>query len=215
MRTMTGTSGTAVPPPRAGHRAVRQAGRSTRAAILATASRLFRQRGPADVSLSEIARGAGVFPSQISYYFGSKDQLFVETACYDVLRAAREVERAGAGAQTPAAYVRAIVTEAIAQPGLLTFAEAMLLAGRRPELAPIIARTFETLHREGARAVADTLERTGWGLHTTPDVEARGFWTTVIGVVMQRAATGDAFQPHTAEAAVAMVLNLHPDVEGR
>jgi AcrR family transcriptional regulator len=193
--------------PRSAHRATRQAGRSTRAAIRTAASGLFRERGLAGVSVGDIARAADVFPSQIAYYFGTKDRLFVETACYDVLRAAREVERAGARARTPAEYVRAIVTEALAQPALLTFAEAMLLAGRHRDLSEPITETFDTLHREGARAARETLARHDWTLRTTPDIEARAYWATVIGVVAQRAATGDAFQTHTTEAAVALVLN--------
>jgi AcrR family transcriptional regulator len=193
--------------PRSAQRATREAGRSTRAAILAAASSLFGERGLAGVSLGDIASAADVFPSQIAYYFGTKDRLFVETACHDVLRAAREVERAGSVASTPADYVRAIVTEALAQPSLLTFAEAMLLAGRHPELSEPITQAFATLHREGARAARETVARHNWTLRTTPDIEARAYWATVIGVVMQRAATGAAFQTHTTEAAVALVLN--------
>src|SRR6266566_4590550 len=109
---------------------------------LAAASDLFRERGLAGASVGDIARAADVFPSQIAYYFGTKDRLFVESACHDVLRAAREVERAGAAARTPADYVRAIVSEALAQPSLLTFAEAMLLAGRHPELSEPITQAF-------------------------------------------------------------------------
>jgi AcrR family transcriptional regulator len=193
--------------PRSAQRATRQAGRSTRAAILSAASGLFRERGLAGASISDIARAADVFPSQIAYYFGTKDRLFVESACHDVRYAAREVERAGATARTPTEYVRAIVTEALAQPSLLTFAEAMLLAGRHPELSEPITRTFDVLHREGERAARDTLSRHDWTLRTTPEIEARAFWATVIGVVMQRAATGEAFQTNTTEAAVALVLN--------
>jgi AcrR family transcriptional regulator len=193
--------------PRSAHRATRQAGRSTRAAIRSAASGLFRERGLAGTSVGDIARAADVFPSQIAYYFGTKDRLFVESACHDVLRAAREVERAGARAHTPAGYVRAIVTTALAEPSLLTFAEAMLLAGRHPELSEPITETFEILHREGERATRETLARRNWTLRTTPEIEARAYWATVIGVVVQRAATGAAFQTHTTEAAVALVLN--------
>jgi AcrR family transcriptional regulator len=193
--------------PRSAQRATRQAGRATRAAILSAASGLFRERGLAGPSVGDIARAADVFPSQIAYYFGTKDRLFVESACHDVLRAAREVERAGAQAHTPAEYVRAIVTTALAEPSLLTFAEAMLLAGRHPELSEPIIEAFEILHREGERAARETLARHNWTLRTTPEIEARAFWATVIGVAAQRAATGAAFQTHTTEAAVALVLN--------
>jgi AcrR family transcriptional regulator len=193
--------------PRAAQRATRQAGRSTRTAIRSAASALFREHGLTGTSIGDIARAADVFPSQIAYYFGTKDRLFVESACHDILRAARQVERAGATAHTPAEYVRAIITTALAEPSLLTFAEAMLLAGRHPELSEPITETFTTLHREGERAARETLTRHNWTLRTTPEIEARAYWATVIGVVLQRAATGTAFQTHTTEAAVALVLN--------
>ena len=190
-------------------RATRDVGRQTRAALLSAASALFGERGLAGVSVSEIAAAADVFPSQVTYYFGSKEALFVEAACRDVLRSAATVEDTARTAATPEEYARAIVTTALAAPPLLTFVEAMLLARRRPDLAPLIARTFDRLHREGERAVAETLARRGWRLRTTPAAEARAFWATVIGVALERAATGDAFAPQTAEAAVLLVLNLH------
>jgi AcrR family transcriptional regulator len=198
-------------PPRHAVRATRLAGRERRSQLLDAASELFAERGLGDVSVAEIAEAADAFPSQVTYYFGSKEALFVEAACRGVLRAASEVERAGARARTPKTYVRAIVTTALGAPALPGFIEAMLLARRRPELAPLVQRTLERLHAEGARAVQQTLDRRGWALVTTPDVEARAFWATVLGVVLERAALGEAFDRATAEAAVLLVLNLHPD----
>jgi AcrR family transcriptional regulator len=198
-------------PPRHTARATREAGRQRRSQLLDAASALFATAGLADVSLTEIADRANAFPSQITYYFGSKEALFVEAACRDVLRAATEVERAGARARTQLTYVRAIVDTATHSPALLRFIEAMLLASRRPELAGPVERTLERLHTEGARAVEENLARRGWALVTTPAVEARAFWATVLGVVLQRSALGPAFDPATAEAAILLVLNLHPD----
>jgi len=200
--------------PRHAARATREAGRQRRSQLLDAAGELFTTRGLADVSLTEIADCANAFPSQITYYFGSKEALFVEAACRDVLRAGTEVERAGARARTRQTYVRAIVESATHSPALLRFIEAMLLASRRPELAPLVERTLERLHDEGARAVEETLARRGWALVTTPAVEARAFWATVLGVVLQRSALGPAFDPATAEAAILLVLNLHPDQHG-
>src|SRR3954471_16984857 len=198
-------------PPRHTARATRQAGRQRRSQLLDAASALFATAGLADVSLTEIADMADAFPSQITYYFGSKEALFVESACRDVLRAANGIERAGARARTRRGYVRALVDTATHSPALLRFIEAMLLASRRPELAPLVERTLERLHSEGARAVQENLDRRGWALVTTPEVEARAYWATVLGVVLQRSALGRAFDPATAEAAILLVLNLHPD----
>src|SRR5204863_4305852 len=94
--------------PRHAARATRTAGRQRRSQLLDAASELFAERGLGDVSLAEIADRADTFPSQVTYYFGSKEALFVEAACREVLRAAEEVERAGARARTPGSYVRAI-----------------------------------------------------------------------------------------------------------
>src|SRR4051795_6671314 len=107
-------------------RATRAAGQQTRRALLNAAAPLFIAHGLAGVSQADIAQAAGTFPSQVTYYFGSKEALFVEAACRGVLHAATEVERAGRRTRTPRTYVRAIVDTALASPALLTFVEAAL-----------------------------------------------------------------------------------------
>src|SRR3954449_5392430 len=112
-------------------RATRAAGQQTRRALLDAAGPLFREHGLAGVSQADIARAAGTFPSQVTYYFGSKEALFVEVACRGVLHAANDVERAGARTRTPRTYVRAVVRTALASPALLNFVEPALLVRRR------------------------------------------------------------------------------------
>ena len=194
--------------PRHAVRATRDAGRERRSRLLDAAAELFANRGLGDVSLAEIAGRADAFPSQITYYFGSKEALFVEAACRGLLRAGADVERAGARARTPRTYVRAIVTTALNSPALLGFIEALVLARRRPELAPLVERTMERLHVGGARALQEMLDRRGWSITTTPEAEARVFWATILGVVLERAALGEAFDSAVSEAAVLLVLNL-------
>ena len=200
-------------PPTARRRntATRPAGRERRTQLLDAAVELFCARGLAGVSLNEIAAAADAFPSQITYYFGSKEALFVEAACRDLLHAGAEVEAAGRRARTRAGYARAIVDSATRSPALGSFIEAMLLVTRRPDLAPLVERTLERLYAEAARAVRENLARHGWADVTTPEVTARAFWATVLGVVIQRRALGAAFDPATAEAAVLLVLNLYPE----
>jgi AcrR family transcriptional regulator len=192
-------------------RATRAAGRQTRRALLDAAGRLFTERGMAGVSAAEIAREAGAFPSQVTYYFGSKEALFVEAACRGVLHAAAEVERAGARTRSPRAYVRAVVQTAMASPDVLTFVEAALLVGRRPDLAPLVRDAFARLHAEGERAVAESLVARGWQIRAEPATEARGFWASIFGVAIERAANGEAFDDATAEATVDLVLNLYTE----
>jgi AcrR family transcriptional regulator len=184
-------------------------GIETKRAILSAASELFRERGLAGVSKPEIAAVAGVFPSQLGYYFGTKEALFVEAACRDVLHLASDVEQAAATTRTPRTYVRALVQTALASPALLFFAEAVLLVRAHPQLAGRVTDAFERLHREGERAVVDNLVARGWELRATAEAEARGFWAAVLGVALERAAFGAAFVPATAEATVQLVLNLY------
>jgi AcrR family transcriptional regulator len=46
--------------------------------ILATAVELVREKGLWNVRISDVARRAGISPSSVVYYFGTKDELFVQ-----------------------------------------------------------------------------------------------------------------------------------------
>src|ERR1700757_4628143 len=76
-------------------RATRSAGRKMRSLLLDAASRLFKEQGLSGTSISDIAAAADAFPSQITYYFRTKEALFVEAACRDMLYVARAAEQAG------------------------------------------------------------------------------------------------------------------------
>src|SRR5215207_1569100 len=95
--------------PRHRVRATRTAGRQMRSRLLDAASGLFKERGLAGVSIADIAGSADAFPSQITYYFRTKEALFVEAACRDVLYAGRAAEEAAAVAQTTRQYTKALV----------------------------------------------------------------------------------------------------------
>lgn len=207
--------GSAPPPGDLSNRAVYSPGRETRRGILDAASRLFRERGLAGVSKSDIAAEAGVFPSQLGYYFGTKEALFVEAACRDMLHLASDIERAAARTRTPRTYVRALVHTAMASPAPLFFAEAVLLVRGRPELSAHVTDAFDRLHREGERAVVENLVKRGWRLRASAEAEARGFWAAVLGVSLEQAAFGEHYVPATAEATVQLVLNLYQTEEER
>ncbi|MCM0677511.1 TetR/AcrR family transcriptional regulator [Micromonospora phytophila] len=70
-RTATGTS-----TPR-GRRAARSAGDDRELAILASAERLLRQRAFADISIDDLARGAGISRPTFYFYFPSKDAVLL------------------------------------------------------------------------------------------------------------------------------------------
>lgn len=178
--------------PRHAIRATRTAGRKTRSLLLDAASRLFRDRGLYDCSIADIASAADVFPSQITYYFRTKEALFVEAACRDVLHLAKVAEEAAAHASSPKQYMRSLAGAVTAVDAVAFFAEALTLARRRPNLAPLIERTLDRLHSEGSRAHAASAEARGWQLLHSPAESARRFWAAAIGVVIEGSAIGSS-----------------------
>src|ERR1700760_1515923 len=86
--------------PKHAARATRTAGRRMRSLLLDGASRLFKERGLAGTSISDIAAAADAFPSQITYYFRTKEALFVEAACREALYVAPAADK-HAGRQLP------------------------------------------------------------------------------------------------------------------
>jgi AcrR family transcriptional regulator len=198
--------------PRHQARATRAGGVRTRTALLDAASALFVERGLGAVSVADIAAAADAFPSQVTYYFGSKEALFVEAASREVLHLAARVEAAGSAPLADRAeYARVMAREALASAALLAFAEALLLARKREDLEPLVARTLARLHAEGARAVAARCAASGWTLNAPPAALASAFWATCLGLVLEREGTGGTLDMETAEAAVLAAISMaHP-----
>ena len=117
-------------------RATRSAGRKMRSVLLDAASRLFKERGLSGASISDIATAADAFPSQITYYFRTKEALFVEAACRDMLYLARATEQAALKTYTPREYTHALAETVTATDSVAFFAEALTMTRRRLCLPP-------------------------------------------------------------------------------
>jgi AcrR family transcriptional regulator len=180
-------------------RATRSAGRRMRSLLLDGASRLFKERGLAGTSISDIAAAANAFPSQITYYFRTKEALFVEAACRDVLYVARAAEQAALRAQTPGDYTRALVETVTATDSVAFFAEALTLTRRRQDLAPLVERTIERLHGEGTRAYTGQMQSHGWRSLRDPEASSRRFWALALGVMVEGHAMGRSPEELAAE----------------
>src|SRR3954453_7558685 len=176
--------------PKHAPRATRSAGRKMRSLLLDAASPLFRERGLSGTSISDIAAAADAFPSQITYYFRTKEALFVEAACRDMLYLARATEQAALQAHTPRDYTHALAETVTASDSVVFFAEALTLTRRRQDLAPLVERTIERLHSEGARAYASQVARQGWRSLRAPDESSRRFWAVAIGIILEGYAMG-------------------------
>src|SRR3954467_1875446 len=176
--------------PKHAARATRSAGRKMRSLLLDAASPLFRERELSGTAITEIATAANAFPSQITYYFRTKEALFVECACRDLLYLARATEQAALPARSPREYTHALAETVTATDSIAFFAEALTLTRRRQDLAPLVERTIERLHSEGARAYASQVVRHGWRSLRAPDESSRRFWAVAIGVVLEGYAMG-------------------------
>jgi AcrR family transcriptional regulator len=161
-----------------------------RSRLLNVATALFKTHGLNGTSITAVAGAADAFPSQVTYYFRTKEALFVEAACRDMLHIAKRVEKAAARARTPKAYASACVDSVVGADGLILFVEALILARQRPDLVPEIARTIERLHVEGVRAYASEMARHGWRTRDAPEVTFRRYWTLALGIALEGYATG-------------------------
>ncbi|MBR0686992.1 TetR family transcriptional regulator [Bradyrhizobium manausense] len=185
--------------PKHAARATRSAGRKMRSLLLDAASPLFRERGLSGTAITDIAAAADAFPSQITYYFRTKEALFVECACRDLLYLARATEQAALKARTPREYTHALAETVTASDSIAFFAEALTLTRRRQDLAPLVERTIERLHGEGARAYAGQVARHGWRSLRAPDESSRRFWAVAIGVMLEGYAMGRSPEALCAE----------------
>jgi AcrR family transcriptional regulator len=195
--------------PRHSVRATRTAGRQMRSRLLDAASRLFREKGLAGVSIADIAGAADAFPSQITYYFRTKEALFVEAACRDVLYVGRAAEQHAGKQLSPSGYTRALVESVMGTDAVGFFVEAMTLTRRRQDLAPLIERTVERLHAEGLRAYAAEMAARGWQSRLDPETSARRFWAIAIGVTLE----GQAMGRSPEELAAEMLRLLGPQAD--
>jgi AcrR family transcriptional regulator len=169
-----------------------------RSRLLDAAAARFKASGFAGASVAEIAADAGAFPSQVTYYFGSKEALFVEAACREMLYLARHAEAASVAHDVGDAYVETMVRSVVGAPGLNFFVEALALAHRRLDLQPLVRRTFERLDAESGRAWAEHRARRGWPPDHNPRPGHR-FWVIAIGMGARGGATGEPSEKLVAE----------------
>lgn len=178
---------------------MRPRGRRTRGRLVDAAVDLFATRPRESVSVAEIATAAGAHPNQVTYYFGSKDALYVEAVWRDFLHQSEAVARAGAAARTPASYRRRVTAAAVELAGLPAAAEALLLVRTRPELAVVTGYALDVLFRQSGDALTAVLGRRGWSTARPVHDEVRQFWCAVLGAALLRAGgAGPAVDPARA-----------------
>ena len=161
-----------------------------RGRLVAAAREVMYANGVNGTSLADIAAAAGVPLGNVYYYFRTKEALFVEAACRDVLYVGRAAEQNAGRRLSPQDYTRSLVESVMNSDALGFFVEAMTLTRRRRDLAPLIERTVERLHAEGLRAYAAEMIARGWRSRLDPATSARRFWAIAVGVTLEGHAMG-------------------------
>jgi AcrR family transcriptional regulator len=138
-----------------GRRARRPSGDDRERALLATAERLLEERPLADISVDDLARGAGISRSTFYFYFASKEAVVLALLDRVVAeaRAARAAALTGAtGAR--AAWRAALVTvrDTFRDHRALTAAATELLAAS-PEVQSVWSGVMEDFVAETATAI--------------------------------------------------------------
>lgn len=181
-------------------------GRTTRYRIIEQTARLCAQLPGTEPSVAQIAAASGVFPNQVTYYFGSKDSLLVHAAFLSLLHDAEAVGSVGLRAADAASFRTEIAQAVLAMPSLPWVARALAAAVSRPALAPVVDKHLDLLFRQSARHLRRLLRERGWSLERTPEIEARTFWSAALGaVLLARAGSAGA----AADLDLAGTLTVH------
>ena len=185
-------------------------GTATRDVLIEAAIPHFLRHGFEGVSVSQLAKAAKAFPNHVTYHFGGKEGLFVEAASQAMLRAAKQAEKSSLNSASVEEHTRLLISNLLGPSSgtVMLFAEAMLLARRKPHLSTRIKATLHQLNDAGEAAMVLTLMRTGWRTRVAPSVITRSFWASIFGLALQKAAMGKAFEQESAEAVARLMINL-------
>ena len=178
------------PKPRSGAEPALERGRSTRRRIVEHTARLCSEQKGAELSVAQIAAAAGVFPNQVTYYFGSKDSLLVHAAFLGLLHDAERIESVGFTASDAAAFRQGVARTVLDLPSLPAVTRALAAGISRPELAPVVDRHLRLLFRQSEQYLRRLVRERGWSLERPPAVEAGTFWCAALGGVLLSRAGG-------------------------
>jgi AcrR family transcriptional regulator len=159
-------------------------GRLTRYRIIEETARLCVERRGAELSVAEIASAAGVFPNQITYYFGSKDSLLVHAAFLGLLHDAKRIEQVGESAPDAYHFRTDVAHAVLSLPSLPPVTRALAAGISRPELASVVNTHLKLLFRQSERYLRRLTAARGWELQRSISSEVRTFWSAALGAML-------------------------------
>ncbi len=182
-------------------------GSATRARIIAATAGLLAAGGSTDVTVSGIARAAGVYPNQITHHFGSKDRLVLDAAFTLFLRDTSRMQVAGRRVGSPEAFRSLLARTTLTMPSL-PLVVAALGAGGLERSTHLLGLLF----RQSERYLERIADDRDWVLGPVQR-DVRTFWSAAFGAALLRAA-GGAGAPEDVDLAATLSISTRP-VGGR
>ena len=158
-------------------------GAATRARILAATAGLL-SAGARSVTVSEVARAAGVYPNQITHHYGSKDRLVLDAAFALFLRDTTRLQAAGRRARSPESFRRVLARTALAMPSTPLVVRALGAAGDDPAQRERVRLLLAVLFRQSERYLERVVDDQGWTSPSGVARDARTFWSAVFGATL-------------------------------
>lgn len=165
-------------------------GAATRARILAATAGLLSasDRGEStqhrSVTVSEIARAAGVYPNQITHHFGSKDRLVLDAAFALFLRDTTRLQAAGRRTTSAEAFRQVLARTALAMPSTPLVVRALASAGDDTDQRDRVRLLLAVLFRQSERYLERVVTEHGWTSRSGVGRDARTFWSAVFGATL-------------------------------
>lgn len=163
---------------------VRGSKTAARTRIRDAAMELFAEKHFANVTVSEIARAAGVFPNQITYHYGSKDALYIDAAFALLLRDTERLQSAGRRSQTPESLRRVLAKVALNMPSIPVVVGALAITQSNPSVQSTLRGGLNVLFRQSERYLEDILDTHGWTSSQGLPKGVKTFWSAVFGAVL-------------------------------
>lgn len=173
-----------------------QRGAATRARILAATAGLLSAHptsaehpgdGPRthrQVTVSEIARAAGVYPNQITHHYGSKDRLVLDAAFTLFLRDTTRLQAAGRRATSAGAFRQVLARTALAMPSTALVVRALGSTGDDGAQRERVRLLLAVLFRQSERYLERIVDERDWSSSSGVARDARTFWSAVFGATL-------------------------------
>jgi AcrR family transcriptional regulator len=164
-------------------------GAATRAKILAATAGLLTATagdgGPRrTVTVSEIARAAGVYPNQITHHFGSKDRLVLDASFALFLRDTTRLQAVGRRARSAETFRQTLARTALAMPSTLLVVRALAATGDDDGQRERVRLLLAVLFRQSERYLDRVVAEHGWASGSGVGRDARTFWSAVFGATL-------------------------------